>query len=85
LENITNLWWKKAEEAAVRSIKDWENTFDSIPYLIAIIDDKYRFIRVNKAMATRLGMIPEECVGLTCYSVVHGADAPFFLSIPTVA
>ena len=85
MENITNLWWKKAEEAALRSIKDWENTFDSIPDLIAIIDDKYRFIRVNKAIAIRLGMIPEDCVGLTCYSVVHGADAPFFLSIPTVA
>jgi PAS domain-containing protein len=68
----------KAEEAALRSIKDWENTFDSISDLIAIVDDKYRFVRVNKAMATRLGMIPEECVRLTCYNVVYGADTPSF-------
>jgi len=62
-EHIFNLWLKKAEEVTFLSIKDWERTFDAIPDMIAIIDDKYRFVRVNKAMATRLGMIPEECVG----------------------
>jgi PAS domain S-box-containing protein len=75
-EHIFNLWLKKAEEVIFLSIKDWERTFYAIPYLIAIIDDKYRFVRVNKAMATRLGMIPEECVGLTCYNVVHEKDEP---------
>ena len=27
-------------------------------------------------MAARLGVTPEECVGLTCYRVVHGTDEP---------
>jgi len=73
---MVNLWWKKVEEAAFRSIKEWELTFDALPYLIAILDDKYQFVRVNKAMATRLGMIQEECIGLTCYHIVHGTDDP---------
>ena len=27
-------------------------------------------------MAARLGVTPEECVGLTCYRVIHGTDEP---------
>ena len=75
MNHISNFGWKKAEEVTFLSIKNWENTFDAIP-LIDILDDKYRFLRVNKAMATRLGMIPEECIGLTCYNVVYGKDEP---------
>jgi len=47
-----------------------------VPDLIAIIDTEYRIVRANKAMAARLGVTPEECVGLTCYHVVHGTDEP---------
>ena len=47
-----------------------------MPDLVSIIDDKYRVVRANKAMAARLGVTPEECVGLTCYRVVHGTDEP---------
>ena len=75
-EKIDNFGRKKAEEEASRAAKDWEHTFDVVPDLIAIIDDKYRVVRANKAMATRLGVTPEECVGLTCYRVVHGTDVP---------
>jgi len=27
-------------------------------------------------MAARLGVTPEECVGLTCHCVIHGTDHP---------
>jgi PAS domain S-box-containing protein len=27
-------------------------------------------------MAARLGMTPEECIGLTCYRVIHGTEEP---------
>jgi PAS domain S-box-containing protein len=60
---------KKAEE-------DWERTFDVVPDLIAIIDNEYRFIRVNKAMAAKLGMTAEELPGLTCYQTIHGLSEP---------
>ena len=75
-ERIDNLGRKKAEETAIRATKDWEHTFDAVPDLIAIIDSEYRVVRANKAMAARLGVTPEECVGLTCYRVVHGTDEP---------
>ncbi len=67
---------KMAEEAATQATKNWEYTFDAVPDLIAIIDDKYRIVRANQAMAARLGVTPEECAGLVCYRVVHGIDSP---------
>ncbi len=45
------------EEAAIQTNEEWERTFNSIPDLIAILDDKYQIVRINKAMADRLGLI----------------------------
>jgi PAS domain S-box-containing protein len=67
---------KMDEEAVVKATKDWEHTFDAVPDLIAIIDTNYRIVRANRAMATKLGVTPEECTGLTCYHVVHGTTNP---------
>ena len=75
-EKIDNFGRKKAEEATVQATKDWEHTFDAVPDLIAIIDTEYRVVRANKAMAARLGVTPEECIGLTCYRAIHGTDEP---------
>ncbi len=67
---------KKAEEAFLRAKTEWELTFNSVPDLIAILDKQYKIVRVNKAMAQRLGRPSEQCNGLTCYSCVHGANRP---------
>jgi PAS domain S-box-containing protein len=67
---------KRAEEEIVRAKEEWERTFDSVPDLIAILDNRHRVLRVNTAMARRLGVKPEECVGLPCYEVVHGSSCP---------
>lgn len=67
---------EKAEEISFRAHADWERTFDAVPDLIAIIDTQHRIVRVNKAMASRLGVSPQQCVGLKCHSVVHGTDEP---------
>ena len=70
---------KKAEEVAVQATRHWEYTFDAMPDLIAILDDRYRIVRANKAMASKMNVTPEECVGLTCYKAVHGSgEPPFF-------
>ncbi|MCX6674365.1 MAG: PAS domain S-box protein [Methanothrix sp.] len=74
LNDITDR--KQKEETIIRAKEDWERTFDSVPDLIAIVDNEYRIVHANKAMATRLGVSPEECVGLTCYHVVHGTTEP---------
>ena len=60
---------KQAEQAALRATKNWEQTIDIVPDPIAVLDTEYKIVRMNKAMATRLGMTPEECVGIACYHV----------------
>ncbi len=75
-ERIENTGRKRAEEEAIQAAKNWEYTFDAVPDLIAIIDNKYRIVRANRTMAARLGVTPGECVGLTCYHVIHGTDKP---------
>jgi PAS domain S-box-containing protein len=54
----------------------WESTFDSVPDLIAILDDQHRIVRANRAMAQRLNLTPEQCVGKACHACVHHRDAP---------
>ena len=69
----------RAEQEVLRAKEDWERTFDAVPDLIAILDKDYRIVRVNKAMASKLGVVPAECIGLKCYHAVHGtSEPPFF-------
>ena len=56
--------------------EEWERTFDNVPDLIAILDNDHGIVRVNKAMADRLGMAAAQCAGLPCYRCVHGAEGP---------
>ena len=67
---------KAAERALERSKEEWERTFDTVPDLIAILDDQHRVMRVNQAMARKIGRTPPECVGAACFEVVHGCKAP---------
>ncbi len=62
---------------ALRNAKEeWERTFASVPDLIAILDNRHRVLRVNEAMAKRLGLKPDVCVGLHCYEAIHGLSEP---------
>jgi two-component system, cell cycle sensor histidine kinase and response regulator CckA len=65
-----------SQEALLRAKEDWERTFDAVPDLIAIIDKDYRIVRANKAMAAKLAVTQEACIGLTCYRAVHGMNGP---------
>ncbi len=67
---------KLVEKAMLRAKQEWERTFDAVPDLVAILDDQYRILRVNRAMAERLGLHPDECIGKICYTQVHGLDCP---------
>ncbi|AKB12752.1 PAS domain S-box-containing protein [Methanosarcina thermophila] len=75
-EQIESSRRKKEEERAFQATQHWGSTFDTLPDPISILDNEYRIIRANQAMAKRLGMAPEECKGLTCYQAVHGTDKP---------
>ncbi|RJO63228.1 MAG: PAS domain S-box protein [Myxococcales bacterium] len=67
---------KQAEREALRSKEDWANTFDTIPDLIAVIDDRHRIVRANKAMAEKMRASPEDAIGMRCYRGIHGTGAP---------
>jgi PAS domain S-box-containing protein len=75
-ERIESAKRKETEKTAIQAAKNWEYTIDAVPDLITIIDTEFQIVCVNKAMATKLGMAPEECVGLTCYQVLHGTNDP---------
>jgi len=75
-KNLINFRRNKAEEAVFRDIEDWKHTFDAVPDLIAILDTEFRIVRANNSMSASLGMTSKECIGLTCYRLVHGTDEP---------
>jgi PAS domain S-box-containing protein len=67
---------KRVEKEAILAREEWERTFNAVPDLICILDSHYTIQRVNAAMAARLGVTPEQAVGLTCYRSVHGTQSP---------
>ncbi|MEW6264898.1 MAG: PAS domain-containing protein [Thermodesulfobacteriota bacterium] len=74
LQDVTDR--KKKEEAIWRAKREWELTFDAVTDSIALIDRKYRILRLNRSMAKVLGLSPDEAVGRLCYEIVHGSKAP---------
>jgi PAS domain S-box-containing protein len=67
---------KNAEARITRAKKEWEQTFDAVPDLISILDNEYRIVQANKALAGKLGCSAEELIGRSCYEVTHGTDKP---------
>ncbi len=64
----------------LKSRSDWDLTFDTVPDLIAIIDANYHISSMNRAMAERLGISPQEAVGMHCYELLHGSQEPYSFS-----
>ena len=67
---------KKAAQELWQAKNDWERTFDTVPDFIAVLYNKHRIVRANKAMTQQLEVKPEQAIGLTCYSCVHGTSIP---------
>jgi PAS domain S-box-containing protein len=72
--NITER--KRMEDHLVRARAQWERTFDSMPALMLLLDKDHRVVRVNEAMKRRVGRPAEECVGLSCWEILHGRSRP---------
>jgi formate hydrogenlyase transcriptional activator len=62
----------RIQAGIISAKKDWEQTFDAVPDLIALLDDRQRIVRVNKTMADRLGGRPDKFIGLFCHELLHG-------------
>jgi len=73
---LTAIERKKTKDQLLRIPGAWELTFNAIPDLIMILDSEHRIIRANKAMAEKIGLAPEELIGLTCFQAVHGTFKP---------
>ena len=58
-----------------RASSDWELTFNTVPDLIAIIDDNDRVVKINQAMAGKLGVNVQEAVGLKCHRLFQDTAA----------
>jgi len=67
---------RRHEQAILNAKQEWESTFDSIPDLICILDADHNIIRVNRAMADKLGLSPAQTIGKKCYELMHNTDAP---------
>ncbi len=57
-------------------VNQWEATFDAVPELIALIDEKFRIVHANKSFAERLGKPRDALTGQLCYKAVHNRDSP---------
>lgn len=61
--------------------EEWERTFDTVPDLVAIVDGEHRIVRINKAMADRLGVTKEDSIGLKCFDLLYGSETPHELCL----
>jgi PAS domain S-box-containing protein len=81
-ENLTKLVAERtagltaAYEQLSRAKAEWETTFDVVPDLIAILGPDHRIQRLNRAMASRLGVEPAKAIGRRCFEAIHRLEAP---------
>jgi PAS domain S-box-containing protein len=62
---------KRAEEGINRARMEWEQTFNTVPDMITILDNNDNILRVNRSMAEHLNSSPEELVGRNFHLLVH--------------
>lgn len=63
-------------ELGSENTMEWQQIFDSLPDLIAVIDLDHKITKVNKAMAESLGVYPEDIVGKSCFCIMHHTQSP---------
>lgn len=67
---------QKTQEAVFKAKTTWERTFDAVPDTIMILDDQYRIMQTNRAMANMLQVPIETLIQKKCYTAFHGTDSP---------
>ncbi len=68
---------RTAHAEVLRAKNDWERTFDAVSDLILILDTDHRIVRVNRAMAGKFGLSPEEMIGRRCHEIGDGSVLPY--------
>ena len=65
---------KLAQEEINRAKMEWEQTFNTVPDMITILDSRNRILRVNKRMAKHLNSTPDDLIGKNFHLLVHGNE-----------
>lgn len=63
-------------EQLVQAKADWQNTFDSIPDMICILNKDRRITRANKAFSIRMNVSFNTLTGMRCHEILHRAKTP---------
>jgi PAS domain S-box-containing protein len=75
--SLLSMFRENSDPAALKEAHAmWERTFDAIPDMVSLFDADHRIIRVNKAMADRLGLPVAELTGKKCFTYIHGTCCP---------
>ncbi len=67
---------KSLLEREVKSAKEWQETFDAVSDIVALISPNFEILRLNRAGYEFVGKKREELIGRKCYEAMHGLDAP---------
>lgn len=67
---------KELEWRIVQAKREWEQTFDTVPELIFLVDADHRITRANRAMASFLGKEPRQLLGKRWFDKLHGTAVP---------
>jgi PAS domain S-box-containing protein len=77
LTMVRDITREREQQAEIlRAKEEWERTFNAVPDLIAILSPDRKIIRMNQAMANRLGINPAAAQGRFCYELMHDPAAP---------
>jgi PAS domain S-box-containing protein len=60
----------RLQEQALRSQRQWRNTFDSVHDIILAHDSEFRIIKANQVLLEQLEMASADVIGSTCESVL---------------
>lgn len=65
---------KTSEQLIIRAKQEWEQTFDSIPDIITILNEDMTIRRLNVALSNRLGVHPRDLIGKRCAAVFGSTE-----------
>jgi PAS domain S-box-containing protein len=66
----------RLQEQIRHAKKEWEQTVDTVPDPVLVLDEQFRIRRANRATARLLGLEFSQLIGQPCYQVVHGRAEP---------
>jgi PAS domain S-box-containing protein len=67
---------KHGEEAAEKTSREWQATFDAVNDAICLLDVDNKIMRCNRTMNEIFGITREKLVGRHCWEIVHGTTEP---------